>query len=206
MRFIYVLFFFIGSIYKKFSGKICNWLYSAHVKGMFLMKKIEFDAPTLYVLGFPRITIKSNKVFIGKEFRLNSYPYGIGNNYGSKITVCENANLHIGNNSGISNAIIYCYKEIFIGDHVNIGDGTMICDTDFHSINWQDKREGLDVKKQKASSVHIGNYVFIGARSIVLKGVTIGDKSVIGAGSVVAKDIPEGEIWAGNPIRFIRKI
>lgn len=49
----------------------------------------------------------------------------------------------------------------------------------------------------------IGNDVFIGAHSTILKGVTIGDKAIIGAGSVVAKSVPAGEIWAGNPARFI---
>ena len=48
--------------------------------------------------------------------------------------------------------------------------------------------------------------MFIGANSIILKGVTIGERSIIGAGSVVTKNIPDDEIWAGNPAKFIRKI
>ena len=58
----------------------------------------------------------------------------------------------------------------------------------------------------KTAEVKIGNNVFIGANTIVLKGVTIGDRSIIGAGSVVTKNIPEDEIWGGNPAKFIRKI
>lgn len=46
--------------------------------------------------------------------------------------------------------------------------------------------------------------VLIGARSIVLKGVTIGARSVIGAGSVVVKDIPADCIAAGNPCKVIK--
>ena len=48
--------------------------------------------------------------------------------------------------------------------------------------------------------------MFIGGGSIILKGVTIGERAVVGAGTVVTKDIPAGEIWAGNPARFIRKL
>lgn len=49
-------------------------------------------------------------------------------------------------------------------------------------------------------------YCIIGACSIVLKGVTIGKNSVVGAGSVVTKSIPDNEVWAGNPAKFIRKV
>lgn len=52
----------------------------------------------------------------------------------------------------------------------------------------------------------IKDNAFIGAHSIILKGVTIGEKSIIGAGSVVARDVPDGEIWAGNPAKFIKNI
>ena len=58
----------------------------------------------------------------------------------------------------------------------------------------------------KSAPVLIKEGAFIGAHSIILKGVTIGKHSIIGAGSVVTKSIPDGEIWAGNPARFIRKI
>jgi len=46
---------------------------------------------------------------------------------------------------------------------------------------------------------------FVGASSIILKGVTIGKHSIVAAGSVVSKSIPAGEIWGGNPAKFIRK-
>lgn len=52
--------------------------------------------------------------------------------------------------------------------------------------------------------VHIKENAFIGARTIICKPVTIGKNAIVGAGSVVTKDIPDNEIWAGNPARFIR--
>lgn len=46
----------------------------------------------------------------------------------------------------------------------------------------------------------------IGAGSTLLCGITIGENAMIGAGSVVTKDVPAGELWLGNPARFVRKI
>ena len=46
----------------------------------------------------------------------------------------------------------------------------------------------------------------IGAGSVVLCGIEIGEKAMIGAGSVVTKDVPAGELWVGNPARFVRKL
>lgn len=51
--------------------------------------------------------------------------------------------------------------------------------------------------------VKIGNNVFVGYKSIILKNTTIGDNVIIGANSLVNRDIPSGTVWAGNPIRQI---
>lgn len=57
----------------------------------------------------------------------------------------------------------------------------------------------------KDIAVHIKEYAFIGAHVIICKPVTIGRGAIVGAGSVITKDIPDNEIWAGNPARLIRK-
>ena len=54
--------------------------------------------------------------------------------------------------------------------------------------------------------IHIGDGVWIGARSIVLPGITIADGAVIGAGSVVTRDVPANTVVAGAPARLIRKL
>ena len=59
---------------------------------------------------------------------------------------------------------------------------------------------------KKKSPVIINNNVFIGAHSIILKGVTIGENSIIGACSLVTNDIPANEIWGGNPARRIKTL
>ena len=46
----------------------------------------------------------------------------------------------------------------------------------------------------------------IGAGSTILPGLTIGENAVVGAGSVATKNIPDGELWMGNPAQFVRKL
>ena len=120
--------------------------------------------------------------------------------------VDRNAELIIGNNVGISQAALICHKYISIGDDVKIGGGVCIYDTDFHSLNPEIRKSSDDLKMRIEKPVIIENSVFIGAQSIILKGVTIGKNSIIGAGSVVTKNVPANQIWAGNPARFIKNI
>lgn len=51
----------------------------------------------------------------------------------------------------------------------------------------------------------IGKHCFIGARSVILPGITIGDHSIVGTGSIVTKDVPPHSIVAGNPAKIIRE-
>ena len=113
------------------------------------------------------------------------------------------AEIVIGNNVGISGSTINATKSIKIGNNVLIGSGCIITDTDSHPINWQDRVNNLN-EKTESSPIVIEDNVFIGARSIILKGVTIGKNSVIGAGSVVTKSIPENCIAGGNPAKVIK--
>lgn len=155
-----------------------------------------------------RIRLRSLGVLnIKKNVKINSgFKYNpIGGQAFMSITVCENAELVIGEGSGVSNSTIYCSRKIIIGKNVFIGGDCRIYDTDFHSINISNRLETPD-KNVKQKEVVIKDGVFVGAGSIILKGSIIGENSVIGAGSVVSREIPKNEIWAGNPAKFIRKI
>lgn len=61
-------------------------------------------------------------------------------------------------------------------------------------------------RKFYAGKVKIGENVFIGMNTLIVNAVNICDGAMIGAGSIVNRDIPAGEIWAGNPARFIKKV
>lgn len=62
----------------------------------------------------------------------------------------------------------------------------------------------LDKIDALSKPIVIEDDVFIGAHSIILKGVNIGQGAIIAAGSVVTKSIPAYETWGGNPAKKIR--
>jgi acetyltransferase-like isoleucine patch superfamily enzyme len=144
---------------------------------------------------------------IDQSARINSSKFKnvIGGDTRSSIVVKKGAALKIGRNFRMSNSAIYCAQQITIGDNVMIGGSCKIWDTDFHSLDPM-KRLDNPNENYRTEAIQIGNNVFIGANTIILKGVEIGDNVIVGAGSVVAKNIPAGEIWAGNPAKLIGKV
>ena len=121
---------------------------------------------------------------------------------------------HIGENCNICS---HCFVEndVMIGDNVTIKcgvqlwDGVTIEDNVFVGPNVTFTNDLYPRSKQ-----HLAEYAktilkkgcSIGANSTIVCGVTIGDNAMIGAGSVVTKDVPAGELWLGNPAKFIKKI
>ncbi|MEC9302827.1 MAG: acyltransferase [Bacteroidota bacterium] len=160
--------------------------------------------------GVPFVAVSKNGNFeIGIDFKMNNGLIGnpIGRPQPCTFVVDSNAHLKIGNNVGISSTAIVCHLSIQIGDNVKIGGGTCIYDTDFHALDKKKRMNSkTDMLNKADKPVIIGNNVFIGAHSTILKGVIIGENSIIGACSVVSKSIPSNEIWAGNPIKFIKKL
>ena len=119
-------------------------------------------------------------------------------------TMTSTARLTLGDRVGISGSIIVVGNSVQIGEDTILGAGCMVLDNDFHApglgFSW------LTEYSKNSKPVKIGRGCFIGARSLILKGVTLGDRVVIGAGSVVTKDIPAYSIAAGNPARIVGTI
>ena len=89
---------------------------------------------------------------------------------------------------------------VHIGDNVVITAGVSILTHDISSAVFRNVYTDYIPGR---SAVHIGNNVYIGQKSIILRGVTVGDNVIIGAGSVVTKNIPSNSIAAGVPARVI---
>ncbi|PHK08843.1 transferase [Nostoc linckia z14] len=161
-------------------------------------------------IGVPFVSVTIGGEFkIGRNLKMNNTLAGnpIGRSQRCIFFVNKNAQLIIGNNVGISQTAIVCHKQIIIEDNVKIGGGTCIYDTDFHSIDPNVRKNPKMDRAQKANAaVVIKANAFIGANSTILKGVTIGENSVIGACSLVTKSVPDNEIWAGNPAKFVKAV
>mgnify|MGYP002402020210 CR=1 FL=1 len=91
-------------------------------------------------------------------------------------------------------------KSIVIGANTMIAAECTITDSDWHGL--YNRTRPFRCTKP----VRLGDNVWLGARTMICKGVTIGDNSVIGAGSVVASDIPANVVAAGNPARVVKQL
>ena len=195
--------------------KVCRKLYGIvktkinNIFTLFLFKCNNVYVHSFFSKGIPYIMVaRGGKFIIGNNFTMNNGINGnpIGSYRRCTFFVDRGAELIIGDNVGISQTALICHKSIKIGNNVKIGGGVSVFDTDFHSLNPETRKSKEDIKNRIEKPVVIKDNAFIGAHTIILKGVTIGENSIIGAGSVVTKSVPDNQIWAGNPAKFIRNI
>ena len=111
------------------------------------------------------------------------------------------------------NTVIYSPKHcvvdttrpwmIEIGDNISITAGVTILT---HGYDWSVFKGMYGDVLGSAGHVKIGNNVFIGMNSTILKGVTIGNNVVIGANTLINKDVPDNCVVVGNPQRVVSDI
>lgn len=120
----------------------------------------------------------------------------------------------IGDNCNIC-ANVLIENDVVIGDNVTVKSGVQLWDGVTVEDNvcigpnvtfTNDKYPRSKNPDWKLFKTIVKKGATVGANSTVLAGVTIGENAMIGAGSVVTKDVPAGELWLGNPARFVRKI
>lgn len=194
-------------IFRKLYLTVINPFERIWAKFLFIGNNVEYSS--FRTTGIPYVMVaRGGKCIIGKNFVMNNGIKGnpIGSYRRCTFFVDRNAELIIGDNVGISQTALISHKLIRIGNNVKIGGGVCIYDTDFHSLDPEVRKSKDDMKNRAEKPVLIKDNAFIGAHSIILKGVTIGENSIIGAGSVVTRSVPDNQIWAGNPAKFIRNI
>jgi acetyltransferase-like isoleucine patch superfamily enzyme len=158
-----------------------------HIKGLWFSRKLSTHG-IVVVTGsgsFPKVINRGGEIHAG-----NCQFYE-----GVRLEIGKGASLIIGNGSYLNrNTLVVAETKVEIGNFCKIAWDVIIMDSDLHPI------EGKILENKP---VIIEDHVWIGCRSIVLKGVRIGKGAIIAAGSVVTKDIPAYAIAGGVPARVI---
>lgn len=144
-------------------------------------------------------------IAIGRRFEACSSPKWNSIGVFQKVMLKANtheARIEIGDDVGLSGCAIAASKSIKIGNRVLVGSGALITDSDAHALETEARAHG---EPGASAPVVIEDDVFIGARAIILKGVTLGRACVVGAGAVVTKDVPAETIVVGNPAKAKRR-
>lgn len=184
----------------------------------FLVRAIFF---LIYKIAHLRNFVRSRSTSI----YLESYGHSVGENlkirqgagiffgrgskirFGSNLVLAESASLFIGGRGTLTigdnvfigrRATIVANEAVKIESNTQIAHGVTIIDSDHHKPSAEPQVETLD---HLASPIQIGANCWIGANSIILKGVRIGERAVVGAGSVVSKDVGAKITVVGNPAR-----
>jgi acetyltransferase-like isoleucine patch superfamily enzyme len=140
------------------------------------------------VLGKP--TVDASDMIVGDHFKIWSTH--------SRVLVTGWGKLRVGDRVFFNNGVfISCVHEITIGDDVAIANFAYLTDSDSH---------GVEGRKVREAPITIGNGAWIGAKAIILPGVTIGSRALVAAGAVVTKDVPDDTLVGGNPARIIREL
>lgn len=150
--------------------------------------------------------------FIHELSDVQSKTIGEGTRIWQYVVVLANA--RIGNDCNICS---HCFIEndVEIGDRVTVKcgvqvwDGLRLEDDVFVGPNvtfTNDLYPRSQVHHDEFAKTIIKQGASIGANATILPGITIGSGALIGAGSVVTKNVPDNELWVGNPAKLVRTV
>lgn len=144
--------------------------------------------PRAHVLGWP--TVSATDLAVGAEFKIWS---------GHRQTLLSGwGRLRFGDRCFVNcGTVLITVDQITVGDDVAFGHEVLVLDSDSH---------GVEGRATRTAPVRIGDGSWLGARSMVLPGVTIGRRVLVSAGSVVTRDVPDDVLVAGNPARVVRQL
>ena len=158
-------------------------------------KSLYLEAGFPLVIGYGSLEV-GDRVYIAKNVT-----------FVVAYKVKDNPTVFIDDDAGTGFGTIFiCGDKIHVGKRVMIAHGCQIFDNNTHAIHPESRRLNLPVEPHNVKPVIIEDDAWLGAYTIVMKGVRIGSGSIVAAGSVVTRDIPPMSIAAGNPAKVVRLI
>lgn len=175
------------------------------------LRRIGVDVhPTVRLIGKPIVSLSPNSTLsIARDVRLVSRARRTALAVAHPVTLrtlMPGAEIVIGAGTGISGGSICAAKSVQIGKNCLIGADCVVVDTDFHPLDPSRRSSAPTPEPSSRDCVWIGDDVFLGVRSVVLKGVHLASGSVVGAQSVVTKTVASRSIVAGAPAMHVRDI
>jgi maltose O-acetyltransferase len=167
----------------------------AVVNARWSLRKADHVGDRVRLRGRPAVT-NAGRMVIGRRVQLVSTIATL------ELVSTEGGLLEIGEATLVNFGCSLVATELVrIGSDCHIGPYTMMLDNDFHRVEPERRLE-----RPPSRPIIVEDNVWVGARSILMSGVTIGRDSCVGAGSVVTSDVPPRTVVAGVPARTIREL
>jgi acetyltransferase-like isoleucine patch superfamily enzyme len=157
-------------------------------KARWSMRRARRLGARTHALGWP--TVNATDLEVGDDFKIWS---------GHRQTLISGwGRIRFGDRCFVNcGTVLIAVKEIVVGDDVAFANEVYVMDSNSH---------GVEGREHVEAPVRIGDGTWLGARAMVLPGVTIGRRVVVAAGAVVTRDVPDDVLVAGNPARVVRPL
>lgn len=151
-------------------------------------------------------SIREPAVRVGEHSTIDNVHFSLG----------RDAAVTIGDYSYLTTVLLMVEQEVRIGNHVLVGWNVAIADSDFHPLDPLERifdtvaisplaRSGRAESLSETRPVVIEDDVYIGANTLILKGVRIGAGAIVEPGSLVTRDVPAGVRVQGNPAHVVEQ-
>ena len=152
------------------------------------LRKVSKVGRRARVIGRP--VVDASDLEIGDDFKIwSAHRTTLVSGWG-RLRIGDRVFINVG-------TTVLSVVEIVIGDDVAMANEVYVMDSNSHGV------EGRPVVE---APVRIGAGTWLGARSMVMPGVTIGKRVLVAAGAVVTRDVPDDVLVAGNPARVVRSL
>ena len=178
---------------KRWERKRIEWQWRrasvrAGLKARWSLRKVDVVGKRPIVLGSP--LVDGSDMQVGDDFKVWSGQRTTLISGWGKIRFGDRCFVNVG-------TTIIAVEQIVVGDDVAFASDVYIIDSDSH---------GVEGRPHKQAAIHIGDGCWIGARAMILPGVTLGKRVLVAAGAVVTRDVPDDSLVAGNPARVVRSL